>query len=405
MTGATMTLEAIPMRARLAIYGAGIFSNSSNTIVGVVLPLWLLQLEASPFVIGLALGSRFFLSTVLAIHGGAMMDKLGVRRVMIVLSVIGLIAPPLHPVLPYVWAILLLQMLAGFSASMGWVAGQTLVGQLTKGSHGEAGRLAASHRVGSLVAAPVAGIVWDLFGPWGGFALMGLWGAGLTVSAFLMPDLKPQGPVGQPVRVADVVPRWADYRDTLMLMRIPALATVIAISMLGISAAAIQTSFLVVYMDKIGLSGTLIGSVAAVGSILAGVGALLVGRLTDRLNAYWLLLGAVILEIVAMFITPWLTIFPTLMAAAAVRGLCQGVAQPLMISAASRATDGGSQGKSVGLRTTVNRFMFGAMPLLMGAVVQWVGLEDSFFVICGAITVMLAGIGIYMARAPWFVKD
>ena len=57
----------------------------------------------------------------LSIHGGALMDRLGTRRVMIVFAVLNGVIPLFFPILSYIWAAILLQVLAGLATSTGTV--------------------------------------------------------------------------------------------------------------------------------------------------------------------------------------------------------------------------------------------------------------------------------------------
>jgi len=95
---------------------------------------------------------------------------------------------------------------------------------------------------------------------------------------------------------------------------------------------------------------------------------------------------------------PFLRVFPSLMSAAVLRGLCQGLNQPLTISVASRSVPPELQGKSMGLRTTANRLSFAVMPVIFGAVVEVVGLEKAFFVVCGTTLTITILTGIIMGR-------
>ena len=393
----------IPQKIRWAIYATGLFSNSANAMVAVAVPLWLISLNASPAVIGFAMGARYILPTLLSIHAGLLMDKLGTRRVLLVFALIGVVTPPLHPVLPWVWAVVILQMLGGLSSSMGWVGGQTLIGQLTGGSHTESGRLAASHRVGSLIAGPLAGATWDLFGPWGAFSLMGIWGCGLLVASLVLPKTLPsqsrfRGPVGW----RDVTPNYADYRKTFALLATPAVGLIVFISMLNLTGGAIQFSFFVVYLDSLEMPGTLIGIIMSSYSVMAAVGALTTGFLARHFTSHWLLYVMVIVSVVGLMCTPLLTTFVTIIVMTMARGFAQGIGQPLMISTASRVTEPGEQGRSVGLRVTANRLTLTVTPIVMGAVIELVGLNASFWVMGGALLVALAGAAVAMVLTRAF---
>jgi MFS family permease len=404
-----MTADAtpkIPIRAQVAIYGTGIFSNSANAMVNVIIPLWLIKLEASPFMVGLALGARFILPSLLSIHGGVLMDRIGTRRVLLFFSIFGMILPPLHPLMPWPEAVVVFQMIGGLVSTMGWVACQTIIGQIIPGAHGEAGMVGFSHRVGSLVAAPLAGFVWDLLGPYGGFSLMGIWGVGLTVSALLMPDIRPSevGPQ-RAVTLREVMPRWADYRGAFALMGRPAIAVVVALSMFNLAGGGIQGSFFVVYMENIGLTGTLIGTLMSTYSVVAAAGNLLAAPLARFASGTWILLGTIALNLACLVVTPLLTTFAMLMGMAVLRGASQGAGQPLMITAASRSVDAKSQGKAVGLRVTANRIALMVVPIVMGAVVEAVGLHNSFYVVAGGLLAMTLGVGVIMLRSPQHYRD
>ena len=95
--------EGVPWRLQLAVYGIGLFSTTMFYMAAVVVPLWLVTLESSPFLIGLVLGSRHFLPLFLSIHGGALIDRIGGRRVMMFFALVGMAVPLAYPVLPFVW--------------------------------------------------------------------------------------------------------------------------------------------------------------------------------------------------------------------------------------------------------------------------------------------------------------
>ncbi len=123
----------IPVRVQAGVYGAAMFSNTTPNMSWMAVPLFVASLDLSPFMIGLALGCRHVGPLLLAIHGGALMDRLGTRRVMLFFAVLGAIVPLLYPVFPVVWALILFQLFSGLADSLGWVGAQTLVGQVMRG--------------------------------------------------------------------------------------------------------------------------------------------------------------------------------------------------------------------------------------------------------------------------------
>ncbi len=80
-------------------------------MMAVVLPLWALELNALPLFIGIIISSRQILAVTLLIHSGTLMDRLGPRRVIMVLGLVGAVLLLTYPALPFIWAVILLQIM------------------------------------------------------------------------------------------------------------------------------------------------------------------------------------------------------------------------------------------------------------------------------------------------------
>lgn len=388
----TNTVEAdqkIPVRTQLAAYGAGMFADGATQ---VVVPLWVISLDPSAFAFGLVIGARALLPFLFSIHGGALMDRLGARQVMLFFASIGLVLPVLFPLLPWVWAAGVLQLVTGLTTTMSWVGAQTLVGQTAKGGSGFASRLSFSNRLGGFICPLMAGACWDAFGYIGGFGIMFVWSVLLFISAILMPRRKTADPAANDARFVarDAVPRVDDYVRAFALLSIPAVAVVSIGSVLNIASGAIQSSFYIAYLEKIGFSGTLIGVLVSMANIAALLGTVGVTRIMRRIGDIRLLNASVVAAIIAVTVTPLFATFAPLMATSLLRGWSQGMGQPLMISIPSRWVPPGSQGAAVGLRMCLNRLVQTLLPPLMGVVAGVIGLEASFLVVGGALLVLVS---------------
>jgi MFS family permease len=392
---------SIPLRTQLALYGAGMFSDVASQ---VIVPLWVLTLRPSALAFGAVIGARSLLPFLLSIHGGVLMDRLGARRVMLFFAAVGACLPILFPVLPWIWAALLLQLLIGLTTTMSWVGAQTVAGQTMMGHPALIGRLSFSNRFGGFFCPLVAGFAWDAFGRWGGFGVMFAFSVVLLVSALMLP--KEIGSAsGRRISVRDVVPRLEDYTRALALLAIPAVAVVAIGSILNIATGAIQTSFYLAYLEKIGLSGSLIGILVAMTNLTALAGTVGVTRLMRRIGGVRLLNSAVIGSILAIMITPFLATFHTLLIVSALRGWSQGMVQPLMISIPSKAVPIESQGMSVGLRISLNRLVQTLLPLVMGGVVDLIGLEESFFVVGGVLLLIVASVMFVLSKRGMMPRE
>jgi MFS family permease len=407
--------ERIPLPVQCAVYASGLFANSLAYMTTVVVPLWALTLEPSAFMIGVVLGARHFLTLLLSIHSGALMDRLGARRVMVFFAVICILLPVFYPMLPSIPALIVLQMLIGLATSTGWTGAQTLIGQVMKGNPTYAGRLSFSIRIGVFISPPIIGITWDHLGPWWAFSIMSLWATGSLIASLSLPTTHPGAPAvsgawdhgedrgvrtGAKVALGDLMPRLSDYIAAFRLMAIPAVVFVVAVTMLRMAGNGIQNSFYVVYLRSIDVTATEIGLLLAAASVLGGVGALAIGPVARIFRPHWLLLMTVTGSIVLVAITPLLGSFFLLLIASGLRGGTMGMSQPLMISILSRATGRESQGKSVGLRATANRLTATVLPIVMGAVVELAGLEASFLIIGGVLVALMALLAIHVKRTP-----
>jgi len=396
--------DPVPWRLQIPIYGIGLFSTSMFYMASVVVPLWVASLESSPLLVGMVLGSRHFLPLFLSIHGGALMDRLGGRRVMVFFAVVSVVVPLLFPVMPWIWAVLVLQMIAGLADSMGWLGAQILIGQHMRASSVYTGRLSFTTRFGHLLAPPAIGWVWDMFGSTWAFVGLSAWGFGMLACGLMLP----RAPAGDPpepmrrstVKFRDVLPRPADYADAFRLLAVPAIALAVMASMLSHVGSSVQSSFYVVYLGGKGFTGTEIGSLLSVASIAAALGALLAAPLARRIRPYWLLMGAILSGVLAIAVTPWLGTLFLLMAGAAVRGGANGASQPMMISTVLRAVEPAIQGRAAGIRGTMNRVASISAPVAMGALGEFIGIEASFFAVGAIVTVLMGALVVHVLRSP-----
>lgn len=382
----------IPRRVQAGVYGAALFSNTTPNMAWMAVPLFVASLDLSPFLIGLALGCRHVGPVLLAIHGGALMDRLGTKRVMIAFALLGMIAPLLYPAFPIFWALLGFQLISGLADSLGWVGAQTLVGQVMRGEARYAGRMSFWTRIGLFVGPPLGGMGWDLFGPWGAFAMMSVWSAGILVSVLSIPnealDRSKGAILPAPLSWRAILPRPADYGEAFRLLFIPAIAFAMAMTMLRHVGGGIQGSFYIVYLEGIGISGTVIGLLLTVNAVFGLGGSLTVEPLLRIVKAYRFLLWTVALSVFAVAITPALDTVWMLGAASALRGWALAASLVLLISLIANAVGAEVQGKAMGLRVTVNQMVWFAVPVVLGAIIEVAGLTAGFY-LAGALTLFL----------------
>jgi MFS family permease len=411
MTASTTPIsssEEVPWRIQGAVYGIGLFSTSIFHIAAVIVPLYAATMTTSPLMFGLVFSAAHFLPLFLSIHTGALMDRLGARRVMLVCTVLGAVTPLLYPAFPWIWALVFLQMFFGLSESMGWLGAQTMIGQLMHGKTVYAGRMSFIIRIGHLVCAPLAGISWDLAGPWGGFVLMSLWGFGAVVCSLLLPKhpVDPDAPVpeGRRAKVRALLPNASDYLTAFRLLGVPAVTIIVVLGALMHVGNAVQGSFYVAWLNEMGLTGTAIGLLGPAAAIGAALFSLLTSKLMRYVGGLWIALVSLWSGILLVCATPLFGSYFLLQMAMFLRSGANGLAQPLVITLVLRGAGRENQGKAIGLRGTANRIASIVSPLAMGAIAEAVGLEHSFYVVGALVSVVMIGLAIYLWRNPRIAK-
>jgi MFS family permease len=397
--------HAVPVRVQAAVYATALFSGNLFHIGSVILPLWALMLNPSPIMIGIFLGARQILPVLLSIHGGAMMDRFGARRVILIVGLLSAVTMALFPAMPWFGAAIVLQMLNGLAESNNWIGAQTLVGQIMRGHPVYTGRMMFVMRLGGFAGPPAVGLAWDLLGSTGAFMMVTAWITCGWVAALFLP--KDTATAGRPtpvraMKLSDALPRLSDYIDTFRLLALPAALLVVASTVVRQAGSGVQASFYVIYLESIGISGIGIGSLLGLSAAFSAMASLGVAPSQRFIRSHWLLMIMVAVSIVTIAITPLLGSYMLLAVAIGVRGVSQGFNLPLLLSIGLRAVEPEDQGKMVALRITINRCASAIIPIAMGGLAELVGIANSFYVlgVLGLVAIAMVSFGIL--RTPAF---
>ena len=168
------------------------------------------------------------------------------------------------------------------------------------------------------------------------------------------------------------------------------------------TGTGIQSSFYGVWLKEIGFEAGTIGFLIGISSLAAAFAALAVGKLSRRFADHWLLIAAVVAAIAAIAVTPLLDTMTLLVIAICIRGVGQGLNLSLMMTIAARAVGADLQGRVAALRITFNRLGGALVPLVMGAVAEFAGLENAFYAMGAVGIVAVAALSAWIARTPSF---
>jgi MFS family permease len=392
---------ALPARSvRWGIYGTAFFSLSMVPMASILVPLWLVGLGATPLMIGIAIGVRSLLPLLLSIHGGVLMDRLGPRRVTLAVAICAVLLFPAYPLMPCYVAILILQALFGLSQGLCWVGAQTFYGQYMRGNAGAAGKLVFFSNGGCFLGPLLLGAVSEHLGIHAGFGFLCGWAALMVLSTLAVPDAVRPASLAGGWRA--LVPRMADYKSALGLCVMTVVAMVMIFTFIRIANASVQTSFYIVYLGEIQLGETLIGALLGTANFVGTITPPLIQSLERRVPALLVLTVATAATIVFMAVTPLIGAVWLLFIAAAAYGAGVGLGFPTLLAMLSRTIPPDQQGKSVGLRTTVNRLASLVIPVLMGAIAEYFGIRASFFVVGVILLAATAVTTVWVARRVTF---
>ena len=350
-------------------------------MMGIIIPLFSVFVGLNPSEIGFVVAARSALPVLFSIHGGILMDRLGVQFVGFWVGLAAAALPLFYPFSGWFWGLVVLQLLSGLITTLAMASGQTAINQLSKGDPAVLGQYSFVTRFGNFFGPFIIGLIWHNFGSEPTFITISLWGVLTVVSVLFIPS-EARTKQGGRILCSELLPRRSEYTKALSLAAIPTVVFVLLLTAFRNCPGAIQASFFVVYLDQIGISGTTIGFLTGLSELFVGIGGLTAGWIAARGKVYWIVILFVASAILLICLTPLIAGFMSmLIIATAVRGFAQGVNQPLIFSILSRAVNENQQGAAVGLRNTVNRFSNIVVPIGMGFMAEWWGIEESFTII------------------------
>src|SRR6185503_734476 len=115
----------------------------------------------SPAEIGLIVSARSVLPTALSIHGGILMDRWGVRRVVLWVAIASAVRPLFYPPAGGVVTLAVLQLLLGLASSLAMSGAQTWSLHTSGGDTAALASFSIASRIGTFIGPVLVGAVWD----------------------------------------------------------------------------------------------------------------------------------------------------------------------------------------------------------------------------------------------------
>lgn len=377
----TVSPNAVPIRLALALT---VFNFIGANAMRVLATLYVLELGAAPWVVGVVGGLLYLFPLLLSWPIGAMADRrsaLGMLAFAAACAIVSLLMIYFFPVLPMFFAAAALN---GLALAFYHVTLQNLIGTLStaedRATHFANFSLAGA--LTSLIGPLIAGVSIDTVGySWACLiiaansvivlVLLGIWGSTL--------------PRAQPKAQREAATPLA-FDRTLVLM--------LVVSGLVQLGSDLYQFFIPVFGHQIGLSASAIGIVLALHAGASFIVRFFLPRMMKRVSANQLLVWVFATGAVGFALSTFATSVVTLSTTAFLFGLGMGIGIPLTVILMYEASSKGRSGQALGVRLTANNLVRMGGPMVFGALGAVVGVSGVFWILGGVMA-----IGCVLARS------
>ena len=368
-------------RSTNLVFSIGLGQRVSQSMVMLLIPLWILQEHGSSFAIGVDVAAVSVAPMVLGIPIGAAADRLGSRRIVLIGSISAAITTLLSISIVNVWLFGFWQMIAGLGRSAAWIGAQASITKEKDAGNKRASRigwLSLSAQLGNLGGPFLAGLLLSRANTNTAFLVAA---AAIAAVAF---SISPAHVAGSPTNHSETSTKNTrssgnNFSRALTLVRLPTFRLVVIGSIVRLALVTIRNSFYVVFLDHLGWNPLEIGIILSLGSAASAGSAGLNGSVYSKFSSQRLLCASLLTMAAVFSLVPFSTSFVIQLIYMIIFGVGNGISQTTLISLLARATPAQDQGLAVGLRTTVNRAVMMATPFLFGVLVSIVVLPTLMF--------------------------
>ncbi len=348
----------------------------------VNLSLFALNLNASPLTVGVILSLLALLPMIFAVRAGRVIDRIGVRKPMLLGAVTVIIGLVIAIAFPQIEALFAVSTIVGAGFMLFHIAVNHAVGVIGRPEDRvkNFSVIALTFSTSGFLGPVIAGFAIDWIGYRGTFLLLAA--SALAALAVLL---------AKPHDVSQQQHGEAHNRKKRLvdLLRTPTMRRVFIVSG-ALSMSWDLFSFVVpIHGSRIGLSASQIGLLLGAFGLGVFVVRLLLPLVAHRLTEWQMLIVATMVTGAAFFVFPLVHTVPVLILFSFVLGAGFGGAQPMIMSLLYTHAPPGRGGEAVAVRTLLINFSQAGMPLLFGALGAALGMTPVFW----AMAIALAGSG------------
>lgn len=355
-------------------YVTGAFGLAATAQINFLVPLRARELGASFEVIGLIVGAGAAMPALLAVTTGAVIDRLGARKTLIVGTLGTAVLTALYVLVTNYWWFLVLQPFVGLVRNLGWLASQTYITTLADdaGRPEAAGRFAFFTNGGQMVAPLLLGIVSQQVGfRWAFLFLAGYAGA-FAVIGLLLPSARSGGPSLPPEA------HGSGVQSALEMLRLPGVQAMLLLSAVRLWVMWTYVAFVPAYLVEHGFQSAAVGMVLATSGVVATAIAPTAGFWSRYATGPTVAILGLACGSTALFLAPHLVTVPAVYVGPVLIGIGHGISLPLLLTIMADEAPAGKRGVALGLRSAANQTAAAVGPALIGMLISGAGMSTGF---------------------------
>ena len=338
----------------------------------VNLSLFALHLDASPLVVGIILSLLALLPMTFAVGAGRIIDRIGVRKPMLLATVVVILGLIIGVVFPQIEALYLVSLIVGGGFMLFHIAVNHAVGVIGRPEDRvkNFSVIALTFSTSGFLGPMITGFAIDLIGYRGTFLLL----AGSAVAALAVLMAKPLDIPRQ-----EHIEAHSRNKRLIDLLRMPNMRRVFIVSGALSTSWDLFTFVVPIHGSRIGLSASQIGLLLGAFGIAVFVVRLLLPLFVHRTTEWQMLIFAMVVTGTGFILFPLVNTVPVLMLISFILGIGFGGAQPVIMSLLYTHAPPGRGGEAVAVRTLLINFSQAGMPLLFGALGAVLGMTPVFW--------------------------
>ena len=383
----------------MSFYLPALMLTLGNGLLVPILPLYAADFGIGYGLIGLVLAGEGLGTLIADVPTGMLQRRFGNKQVMTMGMVFTMVSVSLLFLAQSVWVVVLLRLIAGFGRAMYTVSAHVFItDNVELGQRGKAiSMFGGTHRLGGFIGPAIGGILAGAAGLRAGFLGCGVVSlAGVLLIAFFVRrnSAETNKFTRKPAHNLHV---WSVLQSNYRVLASAGAAQGFA-QMIRAGKTVIIPIFAA---DVLGLGVDQIGLIVSISVAVDFSLFLVAGWLMDRMGRKFAIVPCFAIQALGMSLIPFTSSFSTLLLAAVLIGVGNGLGAGSMMTLGSDLSPVESRGEFLGVWRLIGDLGHTGAPLVIGALASFLALSSAIWVIAGS---GLAAASIFLFFVPETLK-